>query len=331
MTTDLRTRIIGTGCHIAEDVLTNLDFEKMVDTSDEWIVERTGIRERRFAPKGIQTSDMGADALKKALDMAGLNPNDLDMIVCGTVTPDRLMPAAATYIQTKVGATNRCPAFDLSAACAGFLFGLSIADSYIRSGQAKTIGVIGAETLSRAMNLQDRTTCVLFGDGAGAVVVTGDRSGRGLLSSHMYTDGSLADILKIPAGGSLRPASAETVADPAQHAIEMDGRAVFKCAVRYLVGASKKALEANEISADDIDLVVPHQANMRILDSVAQRIGIPIEKFVLNLDRMGNTSSASIPIALDEALREGKVKDDHLLLMIALGGGISWGSALIKW
>ena len=331
MIDDLRTRIIGTGCHIAKDVLTNFDLEKMVDTSDEWIVERTGIRERRVAPKGIQTSDMGADALKKALDMSGLKPNDLDMIICGTVTPDRMMPAAATYIQTKVGATNNCAAFDLSAACAGFLFGLAIADGFIRCGQAKNIGVIGSEILTRVMNFEDRTTCVLFGDGAGAVVVTGDRSGRGLLSSHLFTDGTFADALPIPAGGSVAPACAETVADPAQHAIEMDGRAVFKCAVRYLVDASKKAMDANHVSPKDVSVVVPHQANMRILDSVAQRIGIPLDKFVLNLERVGNTSSASIPIALDEAIREGKVNDNDIVLMIALGGGISWGSALIKW
>jgi 3-oxoacyl-[acyl-carrier-protein] synthase-3 len=330
MTTSLRTRIIGTGHFLSEEILTNFDLEKMVDTSDEWIVERTGIRERRIAPKGIATSDMGTAALKNAMEMAGIGPNDLDMIICGTVTPDHPLPATATLIQTKIGATNHCAAFDISAACAGFLFALNIADSFIRQGFAKYIGVIGSEVLTRMVDFEDRTTCVLFGDGAGAVVVTGDTTGKGVLSSHLFTDGTLSTALKIEAGGSVMPTSQETVSNR-KHYIQMNGREVFKCAVRYLSDASLKALEYNKLTPDDISLVVPHQANLRILDGVAKRIGLPIDKFVLNLERVGNTSSASIPIALDEAVRAGRVKDNSLLLMIALGGGVSWGSAIVRW
>ena len=330
MATDLRTRIIGTGCYIAENVLTNDDLSKIVDTSDEWIVERTGIRERRVAADDIATSDMGTAALKNALDMAELRPNDLDMIICGTVTPDYPLPATAPTIQHKLGITNMCAAFDLSAACAGFLYALSVADSMIKQGQVRNVGVIGAEVLTRAVDFEDRTTCVLFGDGAGAVVVTGDSSGRGLLSSHLYSDGSLLEALRIPSGGSVAPITVEAI-ERRQQYIKMNGREVFKYAVRYLADSSQKAFEANGITAEDISRVVPHQANMRILDAVSKRINIPLSKFELNLDRFGNTSSASVPIALDEAVRGGRVKDGDLLLMIALGAGISWGSALVKW
>ncbi len=330
MTTNLRTRIIGTGCYLPEQLLTNQDLEKMVDTSNEWIIERTGIRERHIAPKDIATSDMGTAALKNAVDMAGITANDLDMIICATVTPDYPMPATAPAIQTKIGATNHCAAFDISAACAGFLYSLNIADSFIRQGFAKYIGVIGAEALTRMVDFEDRTTCVLFGDGAGAVVVTGDTSGRGVLSSHLFSDGSLQNILVIPAGGSITPATTETV-DARRHFIQMNGREVFKFAVRYLSDASAKALEQNGLTGEDINWVVPHQANLRILDGVAKSIGIAPEKFILNLERVGNTSSASIPIALDEAVRAGTINENDLLLMIALGGGISWGSAIVKW
>lgn len=330
MTVNLRTRIIGTGSYLSGELLTNSDLERMVDTSDEWIVERTGIRTRHITPKGFATSDMGAAALKNALEAAGLEPNDLDMIICATVTPDHPMPATATTVQTKIGAVNHCAAFDISAACAGFLYGLNIADGIIRQGSAKNIGVIGAEALTRMVDFEDRTTCVLFGDGAGAVVVTGDTGQKGILSSHLFSDGTLTNALIVPAGGSKIPTAKETVADR-QHYIKMNGREVFKYAVRYLSEASILAMERNGLKPEDISWVVPHQANLRILDGVAKRIGIPAEKFVLNLDRIGNTSSASIPIALDEAVREGTVKTDDLLLMIALGGGVSWGSAIIRW
>jgi 3-oxoacyl-[acyl-carrier-protein] synthase-3 len=330
MSVQLRTRIVGTGSYCAAGVLTNFDLEKMVDTSDDWIVERTGIRERRVAAAGVNTSDMAAAALRSALEMAGRTANDLDMIICGTVTPDRPLPANAAYVQQKIGATNHCASFDLAAACAGFIYGLSIADSFIRTGKAKTVGVIGVELLSRVLDYRDRNTCVLFGDGAGAVVVTADRGGAGVLSTHLYTDGSLTELLIIPAGGSRMPASAESVA-ARKHYVSMEGKEVFRYAVRYLSQATETALAQNGLAPDDIDLVVAHQANIRILEGVAKRVKIPLDRFVLNIERYGNTSSASIPIALDEAVRAGRVAAGNKLLMVALGGGISWGSAAVEW
>ncbi len=330
MSVQLRTRIIGTGSYCAEGVLTNFDLEKMVDTSDDWIIERTGIRERRVAAKGVATSDMAAAALTQALEMAGKSANDLDMIICGTVTPDQPLPATAAYVQKKIGATNHCASFDLAAACAGFIYGLSIADSFIRTGKARTVGVIGVELLSRVLDYQDRNTCVLFGDGAGAVVVTGEEGEAGVLSTHVFTDGALTELLVIPAGGSRLPTSAETVA-ARKHYVSMEGKEVFRFAVRYLSQAAELALTHNGFRAEDIDVVVAHQANMRILDAVSKRVKIPLDRFVLNIERYGNTSSASIPIALDEAVRAGRVKRGDTMLMVALGGGISWGSALVKW
>jgi 3-oxoacyl-[acyl-carrier-protein] synthase III len=282
------------------------------------------------AGAGVFTSDMAAAALRGALEMAGKVANDLDMIICGTVTPDRPLPANAAYVQHKIGATNHCASFDLAAACAGFIYGLSIADSFIRTGKAKTVGVIGAELLSRVLDYQDRNTCVLFGDGAGAVVVTAEQGEAGVLSTHLFTDGSLTESLIIPAGGSRLPASAETVA-ARKHYVSMEGKEVFKYAVRYLSQAAEIALTHNGMKPEDIDLVVAHQANIRILDGVSKRVKVPLDKFVLNIERYGNTSSASIPIALDEAVRAGRVAPGDTLLMVALGGGISWGSAVVKW
>jgi len=331
MTREIRSRIVGTGSYTAPGVLTNRDLEKMVDTSDEWIVERTGIRERRIAPPEVASSDMAAHSLARALEMADARADDLDMIICGTVTPDRQLPATAAYVQRKVGAKSRCAAFDLAAACAGFLYGMSIADSFIRLGRARTVGVIGVELLSRVLDFGDRNTCVLFGDGAGAAVMTADPGGeRGVLSSHLYTDGSMTEMLTIPAGGSQRPTSAETVAE-GLHTVRMEGREVYRWAVKYLSEAALCALETNGVGPGDVDVVVAHQANMRILNAVSRRVGIPLERFVLNIERYGNTSSASIPIALDEGVRSGRIKDGDTMLMIALGGGISWGSALLRW
>ncbi|MBN2341285.1 MAG: ketoacyl-ACP synthase III [Deltaproteobacteria bacterium] len=330
MSVDINTRIIGTGKYKAEGVLTNHDLEKMVDTSDQWITERTGISERRIAPKDVATSDMAAGAVKEALDMAGKKPDDIDMIICGTVTGDMPLPSTAAMIQKKIGASNMCPAFDVSAACAGFIYGLSVADAFIKTGKAKTVAIVGTEMLTRFMDFEDRNTCVLFGDGAGAVIATADQSDRGILSTHLYTDSSLTAALQIPGGGSLEPASAETIANR-RHFIQMEGREVFKVAVKYLSDAAETAVKANGYSVDDVNVVSAHQANMRILSAVSKRVNIPLEKFALNLKYYGNTSSASIPISLDEAVREGKVSENDLVLMIALGGGISWGSALIKW
>lgn len=330
MMTELRSRIIGTGSYISDRVLTNDDLAKMVDTNDVWITERTGIKERRIAPDGINTSDMGVVALKQAIEMAGLGPNDLGMIICGTVTPDYPMPATAPIIQARLGMTNHCPAFDVSAACAGFLFALTVADSLIKQGTARYIGVVGSEALTRFVDFEDRGTCILFGDGAGAVVLAGDPEGRGILSSHLFSNGELADVLKIPAGGSAAQID-EVALRNHQQFIKMNGREVYKYAVRYLADASKKAFEAHGLNAEDIDWVVPHQANMRILEAVSKRINLPLEKFALNIERLGNTSSASVPIALDEAVRDGRILAGQHVLMIALGAGVSWGSALIKW
>jgi 3-oxoacyl-[acyl-carrier-protein] synthase-3 len=329
-----RSRILGTGHYLPPGVRTNLDLEKMVETSDAWITERTGIRSRHIAPDGVFTSDMATAAAKNALDMAGLKPTDLDMIVVGTVTPDMPMPATAVLVQQKLGA-GVCPAFDLSAACAGFVFGLSIADQFIATGQMKHVLVIGVELLSRVVDWTDRTTCILFGDGAGAAVLgpsgarEGDPKPRGVLSTSILTDGSLANSLRIPGGGSMHPTTHDTVEQRLQY-VQMKGSDIFKVAVKNLMSASKNALERAGMTKDDIDWLCPHQANRRIIDQVMQRVDVSPEKVLLNIERVGNTSSASIPILLDENRRSGKVKDGDTVLMCALGAGISWGSAIVR-
>ncbi|HTQ47824.1 MAG TPA: beta-ketoacyl-ACP synthase III [Polyangiaceae bacterium] len=329
-----RSRILGTGHYLPPGVRTNLDLEKMVETSDAWITERTGIKSRHIAPEGVNTSDMAAAAAKNALEMAGLRPQDLEMIIVGTVTPDMPMPATAVFVQQKLGA-GVCPAFDLSAACAGFVFGLSIADQFIASGQMKHILVVGVELLSRVVDWTDRTTCILFGDGAGAAVLgpsgarDGDPRPRGVLSTSIQTDGTLARSLDIPGGGSVNPTTHATVDERLQY-VHMKGSDIFKVAVKNLMSASKSALERAQMTKDDLDWLCPHQANRRIIDQVMQRVDVPAEKVLLNIDRVGNTSSASIPILLDEARRSGKVKDGDTVLMCALGAGISWGSAIVR-
>ena len=328
-----RSRILGFGHYLPPIVRTNGDLEKMVDTSDAWITERTGIRERRIAPDGIVTSDMATQAAKNALDAAGLKASDLDMIIVGTVTPDMPMPATAVFVQQKLGAPN-CPAFDLSAACAGFVFGLTIADQFVRSGTMKRVLVVGVELLSRVIDWTDRTTCVLFGDGAGAVVVgptdpsEGDQP-SGILSTAIHTDGALATSLMIPGGGSVTPASHEAI-DQKLHKVHMKGQDIFKVAVKNLFSASRNALDAAGMTSDDVDWICAHQANLRIIDQVTLRLQVPREKVLINIDRVGNTSSASIPILVDENLRAGKIKKGDTVLMCALGAGISWGSALVR-
>ncbi len=328
-----RSRILGTGRYLPPGVRTNLDLEKMVETSDAWITERTGIKERHIAPDGVFTSDMAAAAGKNALEMAGLKATQLDMIVVGTVTPDMPMPATAVFVQQKLGA-GCCPAFDLSAACAGFVFGLSIADQFIATGQMKHVLVIGVELLSRVVDWTDRTTCILFGDGAGAAVLgpavaVDDPKPRGVLSTSILTDGSLAMSLNIPGGGSVSPTTHDTVEQKLQY-VHMKGSDIFRVAVKNLMSASKNALERAGMTKDDIDWLCPHQANRRIIDQVMQRVDVPPEKVLLNIDRVGNTSSASIPILLDENRRSGRVKDGDTVLMCALGAGISWGSAIVR-
>lgn len=325
------SRILGTGHYVPERILTNADLERLVETTDAWIVGRTGIRERRIAGVGEASSDMAAAAARSALEAAELDAKDLDLIIVGTVTPDMPLPSTAAFVQRKIGARSNCPAMDVAAACAGFIYGLSIADQYVRAGTAKYVLVVGVELLTRVMNWKDRTTCVLFGDGAGAVVVgpAGD-DGRGILSTHIYADARLADALCIPAGGSAEPATHETV-ETLRHTVHMVGSEIFKIAVRNLTSASLEAIRANGLTPDDIRWVVPHQANMRILGAVAERCGIPIERFYLNIEKYGNTSSASVPIALDEAVRAGAIAPGDNLVMCALGGGIAWGSALVRW
>jgi 3-oxoacyl-[acyl-carrier-protein] synthase-3 len=326
--------ILGTGKYAPARILSNADLENMVDTTDAWITERTGIRERRIADEGESTSDMATAAARAALQAAGLSPSELDMIIVATVTGDSPMPATAVHVQTKLGATN-IPAFDISAACAGFLYGLSIGDQFIRTGQMRHILLVGVELLSRVLNWRDRTTCVLFGDGAGAVVLgprpqaaKGEKP-RGVLATKLFTDGSLASSLMIPGGGSRVPLT-HSALDDALDKVQMVGRDVFKVAVKNLTSASKAVLDEAGFAPSDIDWVVAHQANLRILTQVADRLAIPLDRFVVNIERYGNTSSASIPIALDEAVRDGRIRAGQTVLMCALGAGISWGGALVR-
>ncbi len=329
-----RSRVLGTGHFLPPTVRTNRDIERLVDTSDEWITERTGIRERRIATEGMTTSDMGAAAAREALDMAGLRPGALDLIIVATVTPDMPMPSAAALVQHKVGA-GACPAIDIGAACAGFVFGLTGADQFIGTGKAKQGLVVGVDTLTRFLDWSDRKTCILFGDGAGAVVlgaapaVDAEERPRGVLSTSLSTDGSLVPALHIPGGGSAHPPTAATV-DAGLHFIRMNGQEIFKHAVKNLVTASKAALGEAGMTASAVDWVCAHQANKRILDQVAIRLETAPERMLSNIDRVGNTSSASIPILLDESVRAGKIGAGDVVLMSALGAGISWGGAVVR-
>lgn len=323
------SRILGTGAYAPDRVLTNADLEKLVDTSDAWISERTGIRERRIAADHQASSDLALVAAERALQAAGLTARDLDMIIVGTVTPDTPMPACAVWLQQKLGAPA-IPAFDVSAACAGFLYAMSIGDQFIRSGSLRHVLVVGVELLSRILNWQDRTTCVLFGDGAGAAVLgPSNGDGRGVLSTRLYTDASLASSLCIPAGGSKERLGPEALAEQ-RDKVHMVGQDIFKVAVKNLTSASREALEHAALQPEQVSWVVPHQANLRIIAQVAQRLAIPLDRFVLNIDRYGNTSSASIPLALDEGIRDGRIRSGETVLMCALGAGISWASALVR-
>ena len=330
------SRILGTGHYTPERVLKNADLEQLVDTSDAWIVERTGIRERRIARPDETTSDMATAAAVAALEMAGLKASDLSMIVVGTISGDVPMPACAAYVQAKLGATN-VPAFDISAACAGFLYGLSIADQFIATSQSKYVLVIGVELLSRLLDWNDRSTCVIFGDGAGAAILgpalppaaSEGKPPRGVLATRLFTDGSLAEALIIPGGGSREALSPETLA-ASRNKVHMAGPEIFKTAVKNLVSAAKEALDVAGLVNGDVDWVVAHQANLRILLQVSARLDIPMDRFIVNIERYGNTSSASIPIALDEATRDGRIKPGQTLVMCALGAGVSWGSAAVR-
>lgn len=326
-----RARILGTGHYLPERVVTNVDLEKTVDTSDEWISSRTGIRERHVAAEGQATSDMAIAAAKNALEMSGIDPKQLDMIVVATISPDMQMPATAMFVQRAIGARSDCPGFDIAAACAGFVYGLSIADAFIKTGQAKYVLVIGAEMITRYVDWKDRNTCVLFGDGAGAAVVGPSEDGeRGILSTHVYADGGQAESLWIPGGGTKNPMTHEII-DTNQHRVKMVGKDVFKFAVKAMSAAAETALAANGMTVADVDWLIPHQANLRIIEGVVQRTGVPEERCIVNIANTANTSSASIAIALDQAVRQGKIKPGQHVLFAALGGGIAWGSALVRW
>jgi len=324
------SHILGTGCYAPSRILTNHDLEKIIDTSDAWITERTGIKERHIAADHEATSDMAIEAAKKALAMAETDAASLDMIIVATVSPDMPMPSCAVLVQAKLGAT-RAFAFDLSAACAGSLYGISIADQFIRSGQAKRVLVIGAELLTRLVDWTDRNTCVLFGDAAGALVLgpTPDPA-RGLMSTHLHSDGNAAGMLSVRGGGSRHPQSEEVLAKK-MHKIAMNGREIYKFAIRVLPDAILEALAAHGLKPGAIDHVISHQANARIVESVVDRLGISPDKCWLNIDRYGNTSSASLPISLDEANRAGRLKQGDLIAMMAIGAGMAWGSALLRW
>jgi len=321
--------IIGTGSYVPEKILTNEDLSRMVDTSDEWITTRTGIKQRRIAAKDEHTSDMAAKAALKAIEQAKISPAEIDLILVATATPDMLFPATACFVQKKIGATNAA-CLDISAACAGFLFGVEIAQQFITSHTYDTVLVIGADKLTAITNWTDRNTCVLFGDGAGAAILRHRGGSHGVISTHIGSDGQYTDILFMPGGGSRCPITRENV-DLNLQTIHMTGKEVYKQAVTAMLSAAQKALKQAGLSIEDIGCVIPHQANMRIIEAIADRLGIPLEKFYVNLDRYGNTSAAAVAIALDEANRSGRIKPGDYVLMVVFGGGLTWAGTVIEW
>ncbi len=322
--------ITGIGSYTPDRILTNADFEKMVETNDEWIVSRTGIKERHVVSNGSGTSDLALKAGQRAMENAGIGPDDLDLIIVGTVTPDYQVPSAACIVQEKMGAFGAA-AMDVSAACASFIYGLTSASGMIRSGQYRRILVIGAETLSSITDYTDRGTCVLFGDAAGSVVLEAKEGNapEGVLSSVLETDGRYAKLLWIPVGGSVESYDPDSEGKQRIY-LEMNGNEVFKVAVRAMVSSSRKVCEKAGVSKDDIALFIPHQANIRIIDAVRKRLGLPEEKVFVNIEKYGNTSSASVPLALDEAVKAGKAKKGDLVLMVAFGGGLTWGASIVR-
>jgi 3-oxoacyl-[acyl-carrier-protein] synthase-3 len=321
-----RAQVIGCGAYLPERIVTNADLAERLDTSDEWIVQRTGIRERHIAAPGELTSDLALRAAKAALAAAGVKGADLDMIVLATATPDNTFPATATKVQAQLG-MKRGAAFDVQAVCSGFIYALAVADNFIRGGQAKTVLVIGAETFSRILDWQDRGTCVLFGDGAGAVVLRaapsdGSASERGILSTHLHSDGSGYDLLFVDGGPSTTGSCG---------LLRMEGKEIFRHAVQRLAEVVDETLTANGLKSSDVDWLVPHQANLRIIDSMGRKLGLPSAKVVVTIDRHANTSAASVPLALAEAVGDGRIKPGHLVLLEAMGGGLTWGASLVRW
>lgn len=321
--------IAGIGHYVPERVLTNAELEQMVDTTAEWILTRTGIRERRVAAADQASSDLALLAAREAMAAAGVGPMDLDLIIVGTATPDMLFPATACVVQDRLGA-RRAGAFDLSAACSSWVYAAAVAHGYVASGMAETVLVVGAETLSKITNWKDRGTCVLFGDSAGAVVMRPSEPGQGFLSFYLGADGSGGPLIIQPAGGSRLPASYETV-ERGQHYLQMNGREVYKFAVRLIPRAIQEAADRAGLAIEDVDWFIPHQANIRIIDAAAERLGQPREKFFVNVERYGNTSSASVPVALYEAVRAGQIARGDVVILVAFGGGLTWGSCALRW
>jgi 3-oxoacyl-[acyl-carrier-protein] synthase-3 len=321
--------VLGTGVALPEKVITNEDLERLVETSDQWISERTGIKERRQAGPEETTSSLSTKASRKALETAGVTPRQLDLIICSTISPDMPLPSTASFVQRDLGA-QPCCAFDLAAACSGFLFGMTVAEQFISTGKARYVLLIGAELLSRYLDYTDRATCVIFGDGVAAAVLGPASGTSGILAWEMHTDGAFADSLCIPAGGTVKPASCETV-QGRQHYIKMRGNELFKVAVRSLEEVSRRVLREAGVCTDQLSLFIPHQANQRITEAVRQRLGLSPEKVYSNISRVGNTSSASIPICLDECIRSGRIQRGDLVLMSAFGAGVTWGAVLMRY
>ena len=331
-TFDCSVTIAGTGSYVPDKVLSNADLEKIVDTSDEWITSRTGIRERRIAADGQATSDLATEAAKRAMEDAGVEAEDLDLIIVATISPDAYFPATACYVQKNIGATNAM-CFDISAACSGFLYAMQISRHFINTGHRKTALIIGAEKLSSMVDWEDRNTCVLFGDGAGAAILRRDDSGeagRKILSSSLGSDGRQTDILHVPGGGSACPITPIN-ADQKLNTIRMQGREVYKYAVNAMRRAAEDALEQAGLKAQDVDMLIPHQANLRIIEAITDRMGIPSEKTFINLDKYGNTSAAAVAIALDEANHTGAIKSGDHVVLVAFGAGLTWASTLVRW
>ncbi len=324
------SRLIATGSYLPSRKLTNSDLEKMVDTSDGWIMERTGIKERRITNSSMASSDLAVKAAEKALENSGFDKNKIDLIIVTTSSQDMIFPATACLVQDRLGLNNRCPAFDVMAACTGFIYGLQVADSMIKSGQHKNVLLIGADAMSRMVDWSDRNTCILFGDGAGAVILSASKSKGGVLGSFICSDGSGSDLLKIPAGGSKEPCS-QKVLNERQHYIKMNGNEVFKFAVKAIPQAVEKVLKMSGYRVSDIDYLIPHQANSRIINTAVKKLGIDPDRVVTNLEYYGNTSAASIPIALDELNRSKTFKDNQIICLVGFGAGLTWGASILKW
>lgn len=326
---EIAVGILGIGSYVPEKIITNFDLEKTIDTSDQWIVERTGIRERHVVSGGQATSDLATKAAEKALADAGISAEEIDLIIVGTVTPDMQFPSVACLVQNNIKA-NHAAAFDLTAVCSGFVYGLATGSSFIKTGTYKKVLVIGAEALSTITDWSDRNTAILFGDGAGAVVLGETEPGSGILGIDLGADGNGGNLLCVPAGGSRLPATEETISQRL-HYTQMDGNEVFKFAIKVMGETVNKALNNAGLTAKDVTCLVPHQANMRIIQSAAKRLGLPMDKVIVNLDKYGNTSAASIPLALDEGIKSGRIKNGDVIALVGFGGGLTWGATIIKW